>query len=248
MSVCCPKRTGTVLALLTVLVCNPSAPWSAPSFRCDGSLNIVEKSICNDALLGDLDRRMAQLYRTAVATAGHTEQARIKSAQRFWLNWRDACTPNIDGCIRRRYEQRIIDLAPAGSLAPGFGGATVTSKCNCNQESVTRRVRGDRYEVVHQSGRIDWWSSKGDAYGSLDPSTGVGSSSLLSQAVASTFPALPSDYTEWGDALESSLLGVIDELLPEQDRAPYRALHTNKHFSERVLSHIQAIRFLTNVR
>lgn len=95
---------------------------ATPSFMCRGALSPTEQAICDAPILGDLDRVMANLYATARADRPKATRKALQQDQKLWLRWRDTCGTAAD-CLRRRYEQRIIDLAPAGQLPPGFGCA-----------------------------------------------------------------------------------------------------------------------------
>lgn len=93
-----------------------------PSFECGGALTPSERAICDAPILGDLDRVMANLYETARGDRPNTSRKALQREQALWLRWRDTCGDAVN-CLRRRYEQRIIDLAPAGQLPQGFGCA-----------------------------------------------------------------------------------------------------------------------------
>lgn len=93
-----------------------------PSFKCRGALTPSEQAICDAPILGDLDRVMASLYQTARGDRPNAARKALQREQVLWLRWRDTCGDAVN-CLRRRYEQRIIDLAPAGQLPQGFGCA-----------------------------------------------------------------------------------------------------------------------------
>lgn len=110
-----------VLTFAGVLVFGAgSAAATGPSFRCDGHLTVPEHAICRDTTLSKLDRVMARYYHASREIASRRERAQLHAAQRIWLRWRDTCGGD-PSCLERRYEQRIIDLAPFGRLPPGFG-------------------------------------------------------------------------------------------------------------------------------
>lgn len=111
----------TAMALVTAATLASQATAS-PSFKCRGTLTPTEQAICGSSILGDLDRVMARLYDTARSNRPTEARKALRREQVLWLRWRDTCG-DAANCLRRRYEQRIIDLAPAGQLPEGFGCA-----------------------------------------------------------------------------------------------------------------------------
>lgn len=97
-----------------------SPSFTSPSFRCLPRMTAPEHAICDNAVLADLDRVMAEIYRRHRQGAGQDRRMSLQKDQRLWLQWRDTCGAAVS-CLRRRYEQRIIDLTPKDALPPGFG-------------------------------------------------------------------------------------------------------------------------------
>lgn len=91
-----------------------------PSYACYGRLTDTERAICSDPHLSQLDRVMARLYYVERDLSSRERQRHLKRDQRIWLDWRDTCGADR-GCLQRRYEQRILDLAPPGRVPPDFG-------------------------------------------------------------------------------------------------------------------------------
>ena len=113
-------RSACLFFLLSATLSWALPAAAAPSFPCGGRLTETERTICDSQILSDLDWIMADLYEEV-----HGEGAasrKLTSEQTLWLRWRDTCGTG-GSCLRRRYEQRIIDLAPAQGLPPGFGCA-----------------------------------------------------------------------------------------------------------------------------
>ncbi|MGY3436527.1 MULTISPECIES: lysozyme inhibitor LprI family protein [unclassified Marinovum] len=111
---------GPAVLAATLLAALPAL--STPSFPCNGRLTASERAICQTLLLGDLDRVMARLYYEARDHGARRNRGALQRDQALWLQWRDTCGGAVS-CLRRRYEQRIIDLAPDDGLPPGFGCA-----------------------------------------------------------------------------------------------------------------------------
>lgn len=83
----------------------------AASFDCKKASTSVEKLICTDPKLSELDTDLAQAYRGAVKVSPD-----VKVGQRQWLKERNAC---VDvACLANAYQARISELK---SLADASG-------------------------------------------------------------------------------------------------------------------------------
>ncbi len=245
---------GHMNRILSILVvaCTLGFPLATakadPSFACSGNLNRTERQICDDVLLGDLDSEMARFYFQARGRTAGAARDDLASEQRLWLDWRNTC--GRDGqCIRRRYEQRILDLAPADELPPAWRGGDALNQTLENVDSpdfdrvVDRRVTDARYEVEFADGTIRWQALNGGSVGTISPD-GTETMNLFSQSPPPEFPSLPGTYASWGDSVETQLLRIIDHLLSPADRGEYRNLTTSKPYSIRVYNHLRVIDFL----
>jgi uncharacterized protein len=101
------------LVTLLLLVLSIALPGEAASFDCSGAATVVEKTICSEPALSELDDRLARLYKRAIGTA--PSAASLRLAQRQWLEQRNRCAKA--DCIRRSYEQRIGQLSAADAMA-----------------------------------------------------------------------------------------------------------------------------------
>jgi uncharacterized protein YecT (DUF1311 family) len=100
---------------------------AAPSFDCAKAGNWVEHTLCANAALGDLDRRMADLYAARVKATAADGAARLREAQRAWARGRAACETeaNATACLEQRYRQRIAELE--GADLPGWSAEVATA-------------------------------------------------------------------------------------------------------------------------
>ena len=242
------NRILSILVVASALSLPLATAKADPSFACSGHLNQTERQICDDVLLGDLDREMARFYFQARDLTAGAGRGDLDSEQRLWLDWRNTC--GRDGqCIRRRYEQRIIDLAPADELPPAWRGGGAVNQALEDADSadfdrvVDRRITDARYEVEFADGTIRWQALNGGSVGTIFPD-GTETMNLFSQAPPPEFPSLPGTYASWGDSVETRLLGIIDQLLSPADRDGYRNLTASKPYSIRVYDHIRVIDFL----
>ncbi len=81
----------------------------AASFDCAKAKAPVEKMICSDPGLSELDGRLASAYRRALGLAPNPEP--LKAEQRFWLTERRKCADVA--CLRQAYRQRLTTLEAA---------------------------------------------------------------------------------------------------------------------------------------
>lgn len=222
---------------------------SGPSFSCSGNTNETERRICDDALLRDLDVRMARFFSQAQDGVRQERREDFFSEQSLWLQWRNTCGED-SRCIRRRYEQRIIDLAPPDELPVAWQGGGVVNpplvRLGTTNSTIVveRRITDNHYEVELADGTIRWQDFDGGRSGTEYPD-GRGTSDNSSQAPPPDFPELPDLYATWGDGVEVELLKIIDRLLRPTDRAEYRNLIASKSYTVRIYDHIRTIAFLT---
>jgi uncharacterized protein len=78
----------------------------AVSFDCAKAATLVEKTICSEKRLSELDDLLMQSYRQAVANVANKDA--IKAEQRAWLKNRNLCLD--PECLRKSYEERIKQL------------------------------------------------------------------------------------------------------------------------------------------
>lgn len=79
---------------------------AAASFDCAKATARLDRLICANERLSQLDESLNQEYRKALAMGPDAEQ--IKSAQRSWLKSRNAC--QNAGCLEQTYRLRIAKL------------------------------------------------------------------------------------------------------------------------------------------
>jgi len=104
--------------LATVIGLGARAP--AASFDCRKARTPVEKMICSDPQLSDLDARLARSYRRA-RDAG-ADPAALQAAQRTWLaTERGKC--NDVPCLKQAYQQRLAAVDAAGGAKADSGKA-----------------------------------------------------------------------------------------------------------------------------
>src|SRR5437868_3880818 len=105
----------TVCLLVIVTVCRLTAVEAA-SFDCSKAETIIEKAICANSTLGQLDQQLASVYMDAKNKKGDTS---LTDTQRKWLAKRskecavptsDAKDANLVRCVGEQYQARLFEL------------------------------------------------------------------------------------------------------------------------------------------
>ena len=81
-----PARALRTLAAL--LASSPAAPAQdqvSPSFDCAKETGAVERAICGDPKLAELDQYIAQYFKVALEGLGAADAAALRTDQRAWL-------------------------------------------------------------------------------------------------------------------------------------------------------------------
>jgi uncharacterized protein len=114
--------TRTVLVLCSVLAF--SDVGHANSFDCAKASSDVERMICADARLSDLDEAVAEAYREARFESNDSGAQVLRDQQSRWLRERNTCREI--SCIAASYEARLRELPTGRSDA---GEELESSKC-----------------------------------------------------------------------------------------------------------------------
>lgn len=93
--------------ILSIAVALMAGNAHTASFDCAKASTKVEKLICADRELSELDDRMANAYEWD--TEGGDALPRFRGSQKAWLAKRNACA-DAD-CVRQRYDERIAELS-----------------------------------------------------------------------------------------------------------------------------------------
>jgi uncharacterized protein len=104
--------TKTILGLLLGLLWSVSA--AAASFPCEKAQTRIEKAICADAEVSDLDEYLGRYYAAARSVLGRAGDC-MRADQQQWLREvRNACADAA--CLKKAYLERLGALDP---LQPG---------------------------------------------------------------------------------------------------------------------------------
>jgi uncharacterized protein len=100
------------LAIAFSAVAATPAAAAQPSFDCDKAKSEVERLICGDDVLADLDLRLAKDFAQALARASADQVPGLRTSQRAWRTQMLKCaqTPDPRGCTLEAYTRRIDQL------------------------------------------------------------------------------------------------------------------------------------------
>ena len=92
-----------------VALAGTSAPVQAQSFDCAKASTSVERMICDDPRLGELDSEVAEAYQIALRDSPWASaNRRIRADQKAWVARRDRCASAR--CVRKMYQMRLGQL------------------------------------------------------------------------------------------------------------------------------------------
>ncbi len=159
-----PSRSVVVTtAVLVAAVCLGCAATTAraeaqtaapgPSFDCSKANSEVEKLICADRGLADLDHKLAGVYEAALRKAKDDVPSWLRTQQRGWVKGRNECwkakdadnpvylteswiATDVRSCVEGEYRLRIAELQVRFQLVPGKKPAFYS----CNGEPANQVV------------------------------------------------------------------------------------------------------------
>jgi uncharacterized protein YecT (DUF1311 family) len=124
---------------------------SAQSFNCANASTKVERMICNDPRLAELDSELAEAYKIALRDSPWASaNRRIRADQQKWIARRDRC--DTDRCVRKLYQMRLGQLHAEVDVeadADDGGGAMAGSGGNASQGRMMAICRDRAAHVLH---------------------------------------------------------------------------------------------------
>ena len=102
-----------ILVILAVLLF--SAPAFSASFDCTKASNFVEKEICSDPVLGNLDEALANNYKEMLSSDFGGSVSSLKADQRKWIANRNKCTTR--DCLISAYRKRVDETCDYGVVS-----------------------------------------------------------------------------------------------------------------------------------
>jgi uncharacterized protein len=136
---------GALIAGIAMLAASFDA--AAASFDCAKASTPIEKMICSDQKVSELDGQLAQAYRSALGRSASPEAT--KAAQKAWLTGeRNRCADVA--CLKLAYQRRIEALAGARTgAAPSFTQAPFISPRIVDDLSIGEADQGDNIIAIN---------------------------------------------------------------------------------------------------
>src|SRR5262249_27332978 len=95
-----------------LLVAGSGSSAEAQSFDCRNARSADEKAICQDSRLGDLDKRLADVYDRVGGKLPKEDRKQFESNETAFVNARHRCGGH-QACIEQSYRNRIQELLSA---------------------------------------------------------------------------------------------------------------------------------------
>jgi len=229
-------RLIRITAFVAILSSAAVSADAQPSYNCSGNLNPAEKTICDNIGLSELDRSMAKAYRKAFDRLSGIQKRVFRSEQVQWRRDRDACGAAI-GCIRANYVYRInqFDETTGGGASRSTSGPARFSSAKVLPDGTIERRTPDGSRIRRlPNGETERYRPDG---------TEIIIMKIETQPA--TLPPLPAPLENWGTALESTLLEILNNILTDAEYPAYLATETGKHDYELVDWRLRSIAFLT---
>lgn len=205
-------------ALTATAICMVSSAHAQPSFNCSAQLNPTEQAICDDGNLSALDREMAQQFFAIFDRLSGTRQTNFRREQSQWRRDRDACG-RTTGCIRANYVYRIGQFdRMTGATPSGAGAIDRTPDTHVLPDGSVEKNMPDGERVRYlPSGQEEHHPPNGEAY----------ITNIQKMQVTVLTPPL-SQYGPWIDGLSSSLLGILDRMMSDEEFGYYQSTEAGK--------------------
>ena len=170
------KPTGNIALLACAMGFAGIALAQGPAFDCAKARGEVEQSICGDASLAALDRKLDEVYKAASAKAKGKLLAQLRSEQRGWVKGRNDCwkangqptwitatwtVDSVKGCVEAQYRLRTSELQSVWRLVPPKTGFYACQNNPANEvvanffetdPATIRLERGDRTATLWEVG------------------------------------------------------------------------------------------------
>ncbi|MGK7909799.1 MAG: MliC family protein [Synechococcus sp.] len=120
------------IACAGIFVASQDVSAVPPSYDCNRASVPVEHLICGDEGLAALDRKLADVYASALARSRQVPEGSVENQQLSWLRERNDCdrSKNARACVETSYRLRIAELQAAWNLVTS--NASTTFSCNGN--------------------------------------------------------------------------------------------------------------------
>ncbi|MEO1191036.1 MAG: lysozyme inhibitor LprI family protein [Pseudomonadota bacterium] len=153
------KPALSLLGLVALAVWAMPDSAEAQSFDCAKAGTAVEKQICDDPNIGQMDEELSKVYGALRKSLSSTAKTALRDSQRQWLHHRNACDTSGD-CVTRAYVQRLRHLDHAYDVFTGWNG-TFESWAEVDIASSNERSQNARVYTLTISGAGQNWTCDG---------------------------------------------------------------------------------------
>lgn len=146
---------------LVFLLLLPASICHATSFDCKKAATMVEKMVCTETKLSDLDDQLSSSYKDTLENA--VDHEGLKAGQRAWLGIRNKC--QTTACLANAYAERISYLDSFSQNVTG----TLTGASGIDDLSISIKAPNGRVIKGYCTRACgDWVSRDKDEVHSLD--------------------------------------------------------------------------------
>jgi hypothetical protein len=134
---------------------------AAPSFDCAAAALPIERALCGNAELGDLEGEMTRLFEQRLADASKTRADRLRRNMRGWLGrlTKDCGVPTegefsaadierVSPCLARKYRDQITALQPPAETPAAAAAADSTPPTAAPQQPTLEPSAGPELAAV----------------------------------------------------------------------------------------------------
>lgn len=141
-------------AMAGLLLSGVVAHAAAPAFDCSKASGKVEALICQDDALAALDRKLADVYKTAARKAANERPPALKAEQRGWVKGRNDCwkASDLRACVNDEYLHRIAELQARYRLVPMRGPFFFACEGNAANEVAVSYFETDPPSLIAERG------------------------------------------------------------------------------------------------
>ncbi|MEM9205759.1 MAG: lysozyme inhibitor LprI family protein [Pseudomonadota bacterium] len=216
----------------------------SPSYSCSGNLNPTERTICRSTTLAQLDVAMANRFYALRDRLNRSDAGRLRAEQDRWRGARDRCDTDA-ACVGSLYGQRIAELRDWGRVRNPTPAPQPQSEVERIPEIVI--LPDGTMEKPGPEGSTYQRSPSGEVT-TIWPDGSRTRSLFYTNVPYAGLPQLTSNYQPWMDSLTGSLIGILGNILTEEEFAVYQANESGTlHNDYELLDwRLRAINFLTS--
>ena len=126
----CPVHPLRSMLLFAGLLLSVGTPAMAASFDCQKASTPVERAICANPELSELDSTLGAHYSRAIAKLAPDQRDALRTGQRTWLKARNACVAEPDklaACLQPLLSQRVVEVGKLTQPDTAALDATIAS-------------------------------------------------------------------------------------------------------------------------